>query len=102
MMRMDFLGHYEHLEADIARISSRIQFTITLPYHNRSGNRDRDYRQFYNNRMIGIVRSLLHEEMDVFGYAFSERQPRNRFSGRIECPRRIGSVFSHPSVEMGR
>jgi hypothetical protein len=90
MMRMDFLGHYEHLEADIASISNRIQFPITLPNHNRSGNRDRDYRQLYNNRMIEIVRSLFQEEIDLFGYEFSERQPRNRSSDRIECPRRIG------------
>jgi hypothetical protein len=89
MLRIDFLGHYEHIEEDINSISGRIALPITLSSHNRSGNRDCDYRKMYNNRMIEIVRSLFQEEIDEFGYDFAVRYPRQRCSASLERPRRI-------------
>jgi hypothetical protein len=87
-MRIDFLGHVEHLEEDVQAVSAAIGCPIVLPHHNRSSNAAHDYRMDYDASMVDIVADCFEEEIFHFGYAFERRRPSKRCSGELRCRRR--------------
>jgi hypothetical protein len=84
VMRLGFLGHFEHLSEDISTVSECIGHPIQLPHRNRSSNMGRDYRKEYDDEMVRIVESLFMDDINHFGYTFDARHPTKRCSGQLE------------------
>jgi hypothetical protein len=92
--RFDFLGRFEHLAEDFARIQQRLGTTVPLPRCNatcyeppQSGGpivadwtprelqqqtRLPGYRQFYTRQLRELVSRLYAEDIDRFGYEFDD------------------------------
>lgn len=89
MLRIDFLGHFEHLGEDLEAIARRLGVSVQLPHLNQSSNHRRDYRREYDSEMIDIVADYFAEVIGHFGYDFHRRYPTRRCSDRLERPRDI-------------
>lgn len=82
--RIEFVGHFEHLEEDVARVGDLLGIGFRMPHINRSSNSDRDYRQDYrSDRLVAIIRNRFGRDIEQFGYEFDQRFPRRRCSGRL-------------------
>lgn len=73
---VDFVGRFENLEADFARICRVIGVEVALMQANRG--EPRDYRDSYTPRLVELVAENFAEDIERFGYAFEEgtRQAR--------------------------
>jgi len=68
-MGLDFVGRFENLNDDIAHLCQRVGIEPqTLPYRNKMA--DKDYRMFYNDRLVLAVKNTWTREIDAFGYTF--------------------------------
>jgi hypothetical protein len=68
---VDFLGRYESLDTDFAHVCRRIGINAPLGHVNVSGRGD--YRDYYNPRLVALVRDHFAEDIERFGYEFEER-----------------------------
>lgn len=67
-MMVDFVGRFENLQEDFARISERIGKHASLPHVKKS---DRGgYRDYYDAGTRSIVADVFREDVERFGYAF--------------------------------
>jgi hypothetical protein len=87
-VRIDFLGHFEHLEDDIDSVSRKLRIPAKPPHKNASSNSGHDYRSAYDEEMIEIVSALFADDCRYFGYEFERAAPTRRCSGRFEDRRR--------------
>jgi len=85
-LRLDYLGHFEHLAEDVADVARRLGIRIDLGHKNESTNRKRDYRADYTDRMFEIVGELFGADAGPFGYVPDQRLPAKRCSGPIDQP----------------
>jgi chondroitin 4-sulfotransferase 11 len=65
---VDFIGRFERLEADFAKVCDRIGRTTTLP-HLKASPRG-DYRGAYDDEAAEIVASRFAQDVEAFGYRF--------------------------------
>ena len=65
---VDFVGRYENLDQDFEEICSRIGVCARLPKLNVSNTND--YRKFYNDKTIDLVRIAFAPDIRAFGYDF--------------------------------
>lgn len=65
---VDYVGRFEHLEADFQRICDRAGLDATLVRRNQS--RHQDYRDYYDRRTIDLVAQGYRRDIELFGYAF--------------------------------
>lgn len=65
---VDFIGRFEHLEEDFARIASRLRIEARLEWHNRSVHGD--YRYYYSDRSRQQVADLYRDDIEAFSYRF--------------------------------
>lgn len=65
---VDFIGRFENLEYDFRVVCARIQRQATLP-HLKKSNRG-DYRQYYDDASIEIVRDWFGVDVERFDYEF--------------------------------
>jgi hypothetical protein len=65
---VDFVGRYERLGDDFARIEDRLGFRAELPHVNRSAHED--YRKYYTDETRDIVSQRFAKDIRHFGYAF--------------------------------
>jgi Sulfotransferase family len=86
VMRLEYLGHFEHLAEDVADVSQRLGIRIDLGHMNESTNTKRDYRTEYTDRMFEIVGRLYTADAELFGYSPEVRLPARRCSGPIDWP----------------
>lgn len=85
---MDFIGRFESLAEDFARICSLLGLdqAPTLP-HIFSSNRTQHYSAFYDEESAGWIRERFSKDVDFFGYEFEEaRTPDHRTAPALECP----------------
>ena len=81
----NFIGHYEYLAEDFAAVAKVLGIPSSeLPHLNRSSNSHVDYRAHYTERSIEIIRSIFHEDIELFGYTFEQKHPARRCSGMID------------------
>lgn len=66
---VDFLGRYESLRADFAHICREIGINASLGRANASARGD--YRDYYTDRLVALVRDGFAEDIERFGYGFS-------------------------------
>lgn len=66
---VDFVGRYETLDADFSLVCRRIGIeAVALPRANAT--RHRDYRCYYDARLIRLVRDAYAADIERFGYEF--------------------------------
>ena len=65
---VDYVGRFETLQADVARISSRLNVAVSLEHFHKS--KHRDYRGYYNSRTIELVAKISRDDIELFGYDF--------------------------------
>lgn len=65
---VDFVGRFEHLHDDFAEICRRLGLSCRLSHTNRSSHRD--YREYYDDESIELVREAFRPDVEQFGYTF--------------------------------
>jgi chondroitin 4-sulfotransferase 11 len=65
---LDFVGRYETLQQDFARIGDKLGLDCPLPHVNRSQHRD--YREYYSDTTRRIVAERFARDIAYFGYEF--------------------------------
>jgi len=65
---VDYVGRFENLADDFARVSSTIGITATLPHLNYT--KHRSYRDYYTETSRQIVGEIYAEDIGLFGYTF--------------------------------
>lgn len=65
---IDFVGHYESLEADFFELQKQIGIIVSLDCPVQS--RHADFRMFYDEELIAKVSRLFARDIDAFGYSF--------------------------------
>ncbi|WP_090205671.1 sulfotransferase family 2 domain-containing protein [Ectothiorhodospira magna] len=67
---VDFIGHYESLQADFDTVCDRIGLPRTpLPHRRKAQGRD-DFRRYYNDETARLVEAHYREDIEMFGYRF--------------------------------
>lgn len=67
-VEVDFLGRFERLSEDYARLADRLGVTEPLPFKNAS--RHQSYKHAYSAEMRQIVAELYEADISAFGYEF--------------------------------
>ena len=65
---MNFLGRYETLAEDYARIGETLNIEARLPHLNQSAHRD--YRTYYDGRTRKLIGEHFQSDIEMFGYTF--------------------------------
>jgi hypothetical protein len=68
----DFVGRFENLEEDFARVADALGSPhLALPHLTPAGTRNsRHYREFYDARLARLVGKRYHADANIFGYKF--------------------------------
>jgi hypothetical protein len=65
---VDFVGHYERLPEDFAKVCARLKIEAELPRLNTSSHRD--YRTYYTTATRELVSGHFRRDIELFGYTF--------------------------------
>jgi hypothetical protein len=65
---VDFIGRFENLTEDFARVCRRIGISAQLPHRNKSGRGD--YRGQYSDRTAQMIADAFRDDIEFFGYDF--------------------------------
>jgi len=65
---VDFIGHYETLAGDFAKVCARLKVQAKLPHENVSEHRD--YRTYYTPETREFVAKRFQRDIEMFGYDF--------------------------------
>jgi len=68
--RVDFVGRFETLDADLRHIFGRLELPLQVSVHVNASARDADYRHYYDDRTAELVGSLYQKDVRTFGYRF--------------------------------
>lgn len=66
---VDFIGRYETLAEDFARLCNLLQIKASLPHLNKSQHRD--YSSYYNDHSRQLVAEHFKDDIALFGYHFA-------------------------------
>jgi hypothetical protein len=68
---LDFVGRFEHLDQDFARVCERLDISdASLPELIISESKH--YTSYYNNELVGIIAKKYKEEIALFGFEYEE------------------------------
>lgn len=67
---MDDMIRVEDFANDVGRIWKKLSLPPRKMLHSNADTAARDYRTFYNDKTIDIVRVIFEKEIEVFGYSF--------------------------------
>jgi hypothetical protein len=71
-MGLDFVGRFESLEDDVARLGERLNLPgLAMPAG--SGSKPRDYRPAYDDKLAEEVQAAWRTEIEAFGYRFDSQ-----------------------------
>ena len=73
---VDFLGRFETLEEDFARVCAAVGVRADLHHTNQS--RHRDYRCYYTDRTRELVERFWADDITFFGYRFDPPATRGQ------------------------
>ena len=80
--KVDFIGFYENISDDFNYIRNQLGIGKKLEFINKTRNKQKDYRFYYNDKIREIVADVYREDIEFFGYdfenAFLERKLINR------------------------
>lgn len=66
---VDYVGKFEHLEADFADVCHRVGLEVALPQFNKTKSR-KSYTDYYSDRTRQLVQDHFQADIDMFGYRF--------------------------------
>jgi sulfotransferase famil protein len=66
----DFIGKFENLESDWARVAQRLGIAMPLPRQKVNADRTRDYTTYYSEETRRIVAECFAVYIEYFGYSF--------------------------------
>jgi hypothetical protein len=72
-LALDFVGKFENIEEDFEVIKRQLNMPpyIELTKKNVTGSRTKkDYRDYYTEEMIGIVKKVYQKDIELFDYQF--------------------------------
>lgn len=71
-LMVDFVGRYESLEADFARVLAETGLAgqVSLPRENVSASRKAGYREYYDEALRDLIAGWYAPEIEHFGYVF--------------------------------
>lgn len=68
---VDFVGRFEHLDADLRSICERLNIhEVELPHLLKSKERESSYRDYYDERLKALAARRYAQDIEVFGYEF--------------------------------
>lgn len=67
-LQMDFIGQFEHLEADFNRICRLLGLEVNLPHLNRSAHRS--YQAYYDAETQALAAAAYRPDIEAFQYKF--------------------------------
>lgn len=67
---VDFIGRFERIGEDFARVSRALGLDRELPRRNAGASRPEGYRQLYTERTAAIVAEAYARDIALFGYSF--------------------------------
>ena len=65
---VDFVGQFENLERDFAKVCESLSIEMRLPHKNRS--KHGSYRDYYNERTCQLVKDAFAKDIALFDYEF--------------------------------
>jgi hypothetical protein len=65
---VNFVGKYEHLDADFREVCGRIGISASLPRLNIS--KEKPYQKYYTPETVELVRKTFAPDIEAFGYDF--------------------------------
>ncbi len=69
---VDFIGHYESLEADFSRICEKLAIELSLPHKRKAADREKDFRQYYNDATAELVARHFAKDIEMLDYRFDK------------------------------
>ncbi len=69
---VDFIGRFENLENDWAKVAKKLGASEKLPHENNNPIRKKHYSEYYNSRTRDIIAHKFRVDIDYFGYKFIE------------------------------
>lgn len=99
---VDFIGHYETLDADFTQVCDRLGVYRSLPHVNRTQQRGEDYRSLFTPAMRSVVAGVYARDICLLGYDFESRGIRERASGGGAHPSTRPSRLGSFSTASGR
>lgn len=76
---VDFIGRFENLEQDWARIAEKLGIDKPLPHENRNPRRSRHYTEYYTARTRDLVAERFRVDIEFFGYDFEGCKSESAF-----------------------
>lgn len=67
-LAVDFVGRFEQLQADFAKVTEHLKLDLRLPHVNAS--RHRDYREYYDDEIYEKVTRHWDRDIRLFDYSF--------------------------------
>lgn len=68
--QMDFIGRYENLEEDFAKVCERLKVKLELPHKRKAKDRSKDYRGYYADDTAEMVARHFKRDIEMLGYTF--------------------------------
>lgn len=75
---VDFIGHFENLEADYAYINNKLGNRSSLQHLNKTGGERKDYKEYYTPATRDQVAEVYREDIRIFGYDFENTRVSQR------------------------
>jgi hypothetical protein len=69
---VDFVGRFENIEADFARVCEATNIRASLPHLNSS--RHKDYRTYYRGRACRLLEEYSKDDIEYFSYRFEPEE----------------------------
>lgn len=67
---VNFIGRYENLEIDFARVCEQIGIPCPALPHKREARDRADYQTYYDNELIELIARKFSTDIEMFGYEF--------------------------------
>lgn len=67
---VDFIGHYENLQADFDAVCARLGIPQRALPHRRQARGRADYRSYYDDLTAELVANHFRRDIEAFGYTF--------------------------------
>lgn len=77
---VDFIGYFERLQEDFAKVCAQLKVNVQLPQANSSSHKD--YRTYFTPALRDLVAKHFQRDTELFGYDFDGLTAR---AGNVSC-----------------
>jgi hypothetical protein len=84
-LQMDFIGRFEHLDEDFAKVCQMLGIkTTALPYRNRSEHQP--YQEYYDAENQALVATTYRRDIETFHYTFTAKPSHRVVVAAVQPP----------------